>query len=464
MKKLLKFTSLIVSLILSLSILPACNNSSTTTDATLTQKTVNSSKVELYNFESWKPDFSCIKMSKLFGVVRRNKNKEFCKSGDYSAKVMPIGGHIDRYIDAPYLWFPTVSEAWQFDCQDFTYVDYVSCWVYNANDEEKAVTIGLVDNYVTHEKEDRLLGKQYILQPNCWTQLILPIDFSLMASTIDYELISSSSYSFSKDSIKKIAGVYFWFDQNVEVEEEYAPVYYFDDLTLVYKGTPNDATPIDLYDASSQTKTMLDFESVWQNDVLDITLYNYITKPLGRVVDDKNLSVKATSGRRMFELTFDLFKYSTQDQYKGCDPSLQYWSSVVIPEYLVRAFYKAYVYNAELENPYIIPRESWKDWYLSYDVYNANAVEYNFDLRAYTKGEKNNIICKTSGCVPNEWVTIRISLEDIASNELRITDSGMIRILWQTAPGTGADGKQDLVSENFTHMKYYLDSFRLEQI
>ncbi len=457
MKKLLRLFSLILSIILCVSIMPACSASS---------------QVALYDFETWKPDFSCIKGGQHFGVIRRNKDVEFCKSGNYSAKVMPIGGHINKYAIPPYFWFPTNSSAWGFDYQDFTKVDYVSCWVYNANDVEKNVTMGLVDNYVGFEKVDRLSGKNFVLKPNSWNELILPMNFDLMASTINYELLSSSNYTFTQESIKKIEGIYFSFLEAIYEEEEYAPVYYFDDLNIVYKKTENIIKPVSLYDKNSQTKTLLDFESDWHKDVLNIDIFNYVTDPLGKIVNDSDMQVKATSGKSMYELNFKLFKYTDQDDYLFEDPGLgsnglplRFWNSFGIPEYLVREFYKTYVYNSELENPYIIPKADWNKWYFTYDVYNASLVEYNLDIRFYTKGGKNNYIKETTGCTPNTWNTIRIPLSEIAaSNEDRITDPGFIKLLWQTAPGAGIDGEQDLVANHNTPMKFYFDSFRLEQI
>ncbi len=464
MKNKLSITILILSLILSLLVLPACNDSQTTTETASITKTANSARVDLYNFENWQPDFSCIKISKNFGVIRRNKDKTYTKSGNYSCRVVPIGGHIAAG-DPPYFWLPTKSPVFNFDYQDFTYVDYVSCWVYSDNDEEQYVIMGLVDDYVAFEKTNNLTGKHFVLAPKSWTQLILPIDFNFMSATVDDETISSSNYSFNADSMTKIEGIYFSFLHNVEAEEEFAPVYYFDDVTLVYKDTPNTATPLDLYDENSQTKTLIDFESIWQNEVIRLNVINFITTPLCRVVDDKNMLVKATSGRRMFELTFNLFKYSEQDEYKGYKPSLQYWNSLIIPEYMVREFYKTYVYDATLDNPYKIPRSEWDKWYMTFDVYNASQVEYNFGVRFYSQGFTNALICTTSNSRPNTWNTVKFSLAEIANLvEERITNSGEIRILWQAAPYVGESGnEQDLVSENFTNMKFYFDTFKLQK-
>ncbi len=451
MKKFLKFISILLSLILCVSILPACQD-------------VAPTQVVLYDFETWKPDFSCIKGSTHFGVIKRNNDVEYCKSGVYSAKIMPIGGHINRYTDAPYCWFPTSSEPWGFNYKDFTFVEKVTCWVYNDTSEEKAVTMGLVDDYVTFEKTNRLPGRHFILKPNSWNELVLPINFNAWAANIDTTIIYSTGYALTDEDISKIDGVYFDFEPNYEPEPEFAPVYYFDDITLHYKKTANTAEKINFFDKNSPTRTLIDFENPLLHNAFDVNIYNYINEALARVVDDSELPTKATTGKNMYEITYNAFKYSEQNQFVNCDPSLQYWSYVELNETLVRDFFKTYVYDSELENPYIIPREDWDKWYLTYDVYNANAVEYNLDLRFYTKGEKNVLIKKTSGSVPNQWNTVRVSLEEIASgNDERVTNPGFIRLLWIPAPGTGASGKEDLITENFTRMKYYLDSFRLEQ-
>ena len=78
MKKLIRLLSLILSIVMSVSLFAGCNGGKENgdNDANVINKISNSSRVDLYNFEQWKPDFSCIKIQKLFGVVTRNKNKE----------------------------------------------------------------------------------------------------------------------------------------------------------------------------------------------------------------------------------------------------------------------------------------------------------------------------------------------------------------------------------------------------
>ena len=72
MKKFVRIFSLILSVVMAFSLFVACGdeNGSNNQNSTTISKVSNSSKVELYNFEQWKPDFSTIKIQKLFGKVK----------------------------------------------------------------------------------------------------------------------------------------------------------------------------------------------------------------------------------------------------------------------------------------------------------------------------------------------------------------------------------------------------------
>ena len=140
MKKLVKRISLALASLLALITTASCtipssssSPSSETTVATMS-KVENDYRVEICNFEQWRPDFSLIKVQENFGKVSRNSDPNYVKSGKYSAKLQPVGGvYIYR---KPVVYFPFFSETYNFNYQDFTNVDYIQFWMYNDQEKE----------------------------------------------------------------------------------------------------------------------------------------------------------------------------------------------------------------------------------------------------------------------------------------------------------------------------------------
>ncbi len=467
MKKLTKLLSLILSLVVAFSLFTACGEKEGGDEPTTTiTKVANSSRVDLYNFEQWKPDFSCIKGQKLFGVVKRNKDKEYCKSGDYSAKIMPIGGHIDP--STPILWFPVSSEAWNFGYNDFSYVDYVSFWIYNANDVEKDVTVGLISQYKTHESITQLQGQTYGLKPGEWTLINYVIDFGAMTvgSVVD------------RDDMLSVQGIYMQWETAPSPDTALAPVYYVDDISLIYKETINGFDSPLNFDQNADVKYLIDFDEPWHDSLAysKVVASHVFSAPTTKTVYGKDVGVQPTTGSRMLEYKIGLMKAS---DYTGT----YHWT--YLPESLMRAFWKTYVYDSDLvENPYIIPRDDWKNWYICYDVYNASNIQHSFSTMFFATGAKWDSRGTGATMVPGKWVTVKTSVDHIASlsstwrvwngmqpeqyylKEDRITDPGPVGFTYNDCPTTkdNAGNTIDLVEENYTKISYYLDSFRLVRL
>ncbi len=470
MNKFVRFLSLILSVVMSFSLFTACDGGKETDNQTnVATKVVNTSRVDVYNFEQWKPDFACIKGQKLFGVVKRNKDKQYCKSGDYSCKIMPIGGHIEA--SAPILWFPFSSSSWDFDYRDFSYVDCVTLWMYNDNDVEKDVVIGLVNKYLGFERITRLQGQTFSLKPKEWTLIKYIIDFGSMTIGSDVD----------RDDMISIQGLYMEYETAVSPKVEEAPVFYADDISLHYKETINGFVSPLSFDANAEIKYLVNFDEIWHNNLSFIKITKPISAPSQRIVNSSDVGVEATSGSRMLKFSFPLMKKS--------DGHEQAWHRWLLPEQLMREFWKTYIYNGELENPYIVPRNEWKDWYFCYDVYNASDFTFNLSLKFFVSGDKWANAGSSTTMTPGEWRTVKISVDTLASdinkmsswtdkngnslkpaeyylNEDRITNPGSLWITFDSAPTTkDAEGNTvDLVSENFTRMNYYFDSFRLVHI
>ena len=457
---------------MSVSLFAGCNSEGEAGDknANIITKVDNASKSDLYNFEQWKPDFSCIKIQKLFGVVTRNKNKEYCKSGDYSAKLQPIGGHIEA--STPVVWFPTYSETFDIDFRDFSYVDYVSVWMYNDNEEDKSFTMGLVSKYLRFETITQLQGQTFTLKAKEWTLIKYVIDFGSMTigSTV------------SRDDMINIQGIYMQFETAISPEVDEAPVYYVDDISLVYKETVNGFQSPLSFDPNTDIKYLLNFDEIWHDNVSFVKVTKPESAPMQMVVNGSDEGVNPTSGNRMVKLQFPLMKAS--DGYS------QAWHRWMIPETMMREFWKTYIYNPDLANPYVQPRDTWKDWYIYYDVYNASDFQFNLSLKFFASSSNGGRWANagaSANMVPGEWVTVKISVDEIAAsktsmgswtnekgvslkpdeyylNEDRITNPGALWITFDSAPTVTVNGvKQDNpnVTQNYTRMTYYFDSFRL---
>lgn len=462
MSKFTRFLSLILSVVMSFSLFAACDGGKETDNETnVITKVSNSSRVDLYNFEQWKPDFSCIKFQEHFGVVRRNKDKQYTKSGDYSAKLMPIGGHIDP--ETPVLWFPTFSAAWDFDYRDFSYVDYVSVWMYNANEVDKDVIIGLVSKYKGFEKITKLQGQTFTLKANDWTLIKYAIDFGAMSIGSDVD----------REDMIDIQGIYLQFETAVSPDADDAPVFYADDISLIYKETVNGFDSPLYFDANAETKYLIDFEEIWHSSIFYIQQVDPLTAPTQKVVRGADVGVQPTTGNRMLQFNFPLVRkvdgYTTK------------WHYLKMPQQMMRAFWKTYIYDSELDNPYIVPREDWDEWYICYDVYNASEYTVNLSWLFFAEGDKWDCRGGSTTMNPGEWATVKMTVDHIAKlsstwrvyqgmqpaeyylNEDRITNPGGFGITVDNAPQvTNAAGqKVDLAPYSMYKMTYYLDSFRL---
>ena len=475
MKKLIKLLSLILSVVMSVSLFAGCNGGKENgdNDANVINKITTSSRVDLYNFEQWTPDFSCIKLQPMFGVVRRNKDKQYCKSGDYSAKLQPIGGHIKAV--APVVWFPTSSAAFAFDYQDFSYVDYVSFWMYNDQDEEKTVTVGLVNKYPKAEQITKLQGQTFNLKPNDWTLVKYVIDFGSMTLGSDID----------RSDMITIKGIYLEYEIAMSSEIEDAPVYYIDDITLIYKESINGFDLPVSFNPNDEVKYLITFDEIYEKNIPVIRHQDVNSAPTQSVVTASEVDVVPTTGNRMLQYKFPLMKAS--EGYKSA------WHRWTIPEQMMKLFWKTYFYDGDRTNPYIIPRDEWKDWYFCYDVYNASPFAYNLSIKFACTDAKWSSGGASVEFTPGEWTTVKVSIDQICTDkkglkdwtdskgnvltpdeyltpDVRLSDPGYLWITHNAAPYTngGVDENGETIkiddpriTESYTRMVFYFDSFRV---
>ncbi len=90
---------------------------------------------------------------------------------------------------------------------------------------------------------------------------------------------------------------------------------------------------------------------------------------------------------------------------------------------MMREFWKTYIYNPDLANPYVQPRDTWKDWYIYYDVYNASDFQFPLSLKFFASSSNGGRWANagaSANMVPGEWVQVKISVDEIAASTTSI--------------------------------------------
>ncbi|MBQ8685057.1 MAG: hypothetical protein IJ514_02655 [Clostridia bacterium] len=412
MKKYIKRISLLLAGILTLGMLSACKDGSASEDGASSEqvqavsKVSNEYRVELANFEQWKPDFSLIRIMENFGKVSRNKDEKYVKSGSYSAKLQPTGG-IYAYRK-PQMYIPFFSEYYNFNYEDFTYADYIDLWIYNANDRDMPVNVGLVSAITSEEAITTFPAETFYLKANSWNLVTYYVDFNAM----------SINQSISLSQIMQIKGLYLEFESSNTVDVNDAPVYYVDDVNLYYKDEPNTLKDVSeilefTHEEGSDVYEICDFEHVYQKYVFSTYVKNAACIPTLTIVNAENEGMDgflATSGSSVLKIEIPA------GQTKGGS-----WTELILSSKIMSAFYNEFVFDSAKQKP-IVPAAELKNYYIAYDIYCVGEVENDYKFAHYLYDSQNNTYARTEGAPnlmikPDQWQTWSWSLYDVASLE-----------------------------------------------
>ncbi|MBQ9734295.1 MAG: hypothetical protein IJV95_00410, partial [Clostridia bacterium] len=133
-----------IALSFSLSGLIACDVKS--------DESVEKSQVLWNGFEYFDRDVQLIRLFNEFGKVDQNSNPEYVRSGEKSLKITPLGSRMHNAN--PYFMVPASSTRFEeVAFGDFTNVDKLSFWFYNA--EETPVNVGIGFGKGSLKMEDR---------------------------------------------------------------------------------------------------------------------------------------------------------------------------------------------------------------------------------------------------------------------------------------------------------------------
>jgi hypothetical protein len=367
------------------------------------QNPTDSKKIDLADFEQYKPDFQLRRLMNNFGAVNVNKDEKYVKSGKVSAKLQPLGGYAQA--KTPFLYFPLESERFEYNYTDMTKYESVSMWVYNAETATKNMEIGLVTSITDINTVEKIAGMVCSLVPG-WNKVVYYPDLDIINLSYD---------------VTAIPGVYIGFDNANSRDLEDAPVFYVDDVVITKTDVVKEFRDIIELDPGE----IANFEKDYQKNILSLIVANAKCVPDMSIVTSAEAGVTATSGNKMLKVVTK----------PGDTPELT-WPMFVIPEKVVR---KSGYMN--------IPREDWSKYQICFDVYAETAAKtfYPEFFGSGGAGWKAYNVRAVKG----QWSTFRLSLSDMV--EAHVSDPGYIRIAWAEYV-TGGE------------MTFYFDNFRYEKI
>ena len=358
--------------------------------------------VTLCDFEEWAPDFQTIRFMNGFGRVSKNEDKTYVKSGNFSARLDPLGWYSSGSL--PLIFFPTRSETFGFDYADFSYADYISVEIYNPNNEEKTINMGLVSNISSISSITRINDREITLKTG-WNSVYFEIDPSIVAIT---------------GNITSVEGIYFLFKnaQSLNPTEE-TPKYYIDDLKIIKK---QERSPSD-FNFVLDKNEIADFEKNYQKYCVDSEYPTEIS-----VVNAADYGINAPSGRKVLRVNF-------------LGTGTNYWRYFKIDKKLIQA---SVLKGMTLEQA--------KNAYLCFDVYNndsditRNSIHTTVD---YIVGDNTGKRLSTAlFAIRGQWTSYEYKLSDVAKfNENYFNDPGEL-MLWYT----------DLTGDR----EFFYDNFRIE--
>ena len=177
-------------------------------------------EVAFASYESWQDGFYNINMMDGFGRITRSD--EQAHGGNYSAKLQPLGSVTDP--SAPYFYYPMQMEGEEgYHYADFSKLEKVSFFMYNAEAEEREVQLAIVASISDVYSTDYKVVGTYSLAPGTWTEIEYQPDYEALQDLCD---------------ITNVAGLGFVFENQNSSSVTDAPVLYLDDLTLSVSDEP----------------------------------------------------------------------------------------------------------------------------------------------------------------------------------------------------------------------------------
>ena len=383
------------------------------------------------DFETWETGMQRVRVFKDFGKVELNENVKYVKSGNGSARILPMGGF--RTGTVPVFSFPTYSETLGFDNRDFTDANELTFEFYNAEETAVNVAVGLMTSVSPADYKATPFEYQP-LAPNEWTTITYMVDTSVL--------------SIDKD-VTNINGIYVAFENIRSRNVEDAPVVYLDDVVLTrYETAPKIENVVEL----GKTE-YADFESDWQKYVINSR--ETPTAPVSTIKKasdckigeeptdgetDERAALTATSGENVLHVVMPVSE--------GKDT---YYPAIVFSEKLLQSS----MFNG-------LPESEYGNTKFGFDIFynepQVNRISILFYTAPNKSGNRKTYEINFGDMLePYEWTRIEFTLKDLYErwqtkypNDKTLFESpGEIHICWNEFNG-GKDRDIYLDNMGFT--------------
>lgn len=345
------------------------------------------------DFENYVPDIQLCRISSNFGKVSVNTDKAYVKSGNRSARIDPVGNG--------WMYFPMYSENFGFDYTDFTYVNSVRLDMYNPQQEDKTVRVGLISKINNIDSFDKAYDEEFTLK-NGWNTLEFYIEPSILGITADITEIQGISLSFEMCNEYDIT--------------DKTPRYYLDGIKLIKRAKPH------------SVQTNIEFA---ENEIMDFEKFyhEYFTvNDFGiemSIVKTADYGIATKTGNKALRIVIP----------QGNSGRWNYYLKITAPFLNAGALGK-------------LTDEQFENGYFVWDSYNGASADYNC-VGLFFVGSSTTSYGVGTYPKPGEWTTNRIKLTDIEQNIPG----------WRNNTGMFALSIKDSFS---TDRELFLDNFRIE--
>ncbi len=345
------------------------------------------------DFENYVPDIQLCRISSNFGKVSVNTDKAYVKSGNRSARIDPVGNG--------WMYFPMYSENFGFDYTDFTYVNSVRLDMYNPQQEDKTVRVGLISRINNIDSFDKAYDEEFTLK-NGWNTLEFYVEPSILGITADITEIQGISLSFEMCNEYDIT--------------DKTPRYYLDGIKLIKRAKPH------------SVQTNIEFA---ENEIMDFEKFyhEYFTvNDFGiemSIVKTADYGIATKTGNKALRMVIP----------QGNSGSWNYYLKITAPFLNAGALGK-------------LTDEQFENGYFVWDSYNGASADYNC-VGLFFVGSSTTSYGVGTHPKPGEWTTNRIKLTDIEQNIPG----------WRDNTGMFALSIKDSFS---TDRELFLDNFRIE--
>ena len=368
--------------------------------------TQNEGERLLYDFEQWGPDFQLLRVFDSFGTVDYCDQAEYATSGTGSAELRPIGN--SKTFSHPYIYLPLMSEIFSYNYMDIGQVESYSIEIYNAQDEDKNIYLGLAFSPDGSKNTD---SQTFILKPGHNT-----VEYNIQHSLLNIKYDISACY-----------GLYIMFDESAISEgivpADEAPVYYLDDVKLHYSDEEIEIEDI----ITLSPGEICDFEKLYQRYIYGVVANSSIIPELG-IVTAAEYGLTAPSGEKVLRM---LTKPGATDYAS--------WPQFNFPQKLLdKVNFAQYIDNLS-------------DYELKFEMYQTNGPSLLFSVDIYKENSSSYQYYHFNSEV-GVWKTCSISLALISENVPGfIEDPGKICICYPEYTG-------------IEEYEFFFDNFRIEKV